>query len=137
MEVRPTMPVPHSSPSSHGQQSTWKNNTFASFLGDMTVQEVPSPNKRRTFMYLEANLHVARISHKVGGTAVFNHLSQESVTSSCLGKPCHVSFKICSHLQHLYSKLSVPILLNFSSLKIWPFLQVVIYTPTVGTVGQL
>lgn len=58
IEVGPTTPVPHSSPSFNAQQSTWRNNTSGSLLGYMIVQEVLSPEKCGSLIYLEVNLQV-------------------------------------------------------------------------------
>ena len=113
IEVGPATLVPHTSPAFNTQQSTWKNNTSGSLLGDTTVQEVPSPHKRGTFIFLEVTLHVARTSHKVGGTALFNCLSQDDIASSWLEKPCHIPFKICSHLQHSCIELQQSTILAF------------------------
>lgn len=94
-------------------------------------------HKCGTFLYLDVNLYVPRISLEVGGTAVFNCPSPENTTFSCLGKPCHVSFKICSHLEHPRSQMFVPSLFNFSSQDVWRSMQVVIYTPGERTVTQI
>lgn len=88
IDVGPMTPVSHSSPSFDSQQPTWKNNTSGSLLGDITVQEVPRPGKCGTFIYLEVNLHVSRISHEAGGTAWANlaiYLSKSVHTFSSLG----------------------------------------------------